>query len=33
MMQLGHKNTDLNRYIYLINLADPNEVLRAGAAA
>src|SRR6201981_4044824 len=27
MMQLGHKNTDLERYIYLINLLDHNEVL------
>jgi malate dehydrogenase (oxaloacetate-decarboxylating)(NADP+) len=27
MMQLGHKNTDLDRYIYLINLLDHNEAL------
>ena len=27
MMQLGHKNTDLDRYIYLINLLDHNESL------
>ena len=27
MMQLGHKNTDLDRYIYLINLLDHNEIL------
>ena len=27
MMQLGHKNTDLERYIYLINLLDHNEIL------
>ena len=27
MMQLGHKNTDLERYIYLINLLDHNETL------
>jgi malate dehydrogenase (oxaloacetate-decarboxylating)(NADP+) len=27
MMQLGHKNTDLDRYIYLINLLDHNETL------
>jgi len=27
MMQLGHKNTDLERYIYLINLLDHNERL------
>jgi malate dehydrogenase (oxaloacetate-decarboxylating)(NADP+) len=27
MMQLGHKNTDLDRYIYLVNLLDHNEVL------
>lgn len=27
MMQLGHKNSDLDRYIYLINLLDHNEVL------
>jgi malate dehydrogenase (oxaloacetate-decarboxylating)(NADP+) len=27
MMQLGHKNTDLERYIYLINLLDHNEPL------
>jgi malate dehydrogenase (oxaloacetate-decarboxylating)(NADP+) len=27
MMQLGHKNTDLDRYIYMINLLDHNETL------
>ncbi len=27
MMQLSHKNTDLDRYIYLINLLDHNETL------
>jgi malate dehydrogenase (oxaloacetate-decarboxylating)(NADP+) len=27
MMQLGHKNTDLDRYIYLINLLDHNQTL------
>jgi malate dehydrogenase (oxaloacetate-decarboxylating)(NADP+) len=27
MMQLGHKNTDLERYIYMINLLDHNETL------
>jgi len=27
MMQLGHKNTELERYIYLINLLDHNETL------
>ena len=27
MMQLGHKNTDLDRYIYLMNLLDHNETL------
>jgi malate dehydrogenase (oxaloacetate-decarboxylating)(NADP+) len=27
MMQLGEKNTDLERYIYLINLLDHNETL------
>ncbi len=27
MMQLGKKNTDLDRYIYLINLLDHNEAL------
>ena len=27
MMQLGHKNTDLDRYIYLTNLLDHNERL------
>lgn len=27
MMQLGHKHTDLDRYIYLINLLDHNETL------
>lgn len=27
MMQLGHKNSDLDRYIYLINLLDHNETL------
>ncbi len=27
MMQLGHKTTDLDRYIYLVNLLDHNEVL------
>ena len=27
MMQLGHKYTDLERYIYLINLLDHNETL------
>src|SRR6201981_3114908 len=27
MMQLGYKNTDLDRYIYLINLLDNNETL------
>src|ERR1700720_2353487 len=27
MMQLGHKSTDLDRYIYLVNLLDHNEVL------
>jgi malate dehydrogenase (oxaloacetate-decarboxylating)(NADP+) len=26
-MQLGHKSTDLERYIYLVNLLDHNEVL------
>jgi malate dehydrogenase (oxaloacetate-decarboxylating)(NADP+) len=26
-MQLGHKTTDLDRYIYLVNLLDRNEVL------
>jgi malate dehydrogenase (oxaloacetate-decarboxylating)(NADP+) len=26
-LQLGHKNTDLDRYIYLINLLDHNETL------
>src|SRR6202789_1683887 len=27
MLQLGHKNTDLDRYIYLVNLLDHNETL------
>src|SRR6202165_5795261 len=27
MLQLGHKNTDLDRYIYLINLLDHDETL------
>jgi malate dehydrogenase (oxaloacetate-decarboxylating)(NADP+) len=27
MTQLGHKNTDLDRYIYLVNLLDHNETL------
>ena len=27
MMQLGHKNTDIDRYIYLVNLLDHNETL------
>jgi malate dehydrogenase (oxaloacetate-decarboxylating)(NADP+) len=27
MVQLGHKNTDLDRYIYLANLLDHNETL------
>lgn len=27
LMQLGHKNTNLDRYIYLINLLDHNETL------
>src|SRR5260370_2109363 len=27
MMQLAQKNTDLDRYIYLINLLDHNETL------
>lgn len=27
MMQLGHKNTDLDRYLYLVNLLDHNETL------
>jgi malate dehydrogenase (oxaloacetate-decarboxylating)(NADP+) len=27
LMQLGHKNTDLERYIYLVNLLDHNETL------
>src|ERR1700722_15509127 len=27
MMQLAHKSTDLERYIYLVNLLDHNEVL------
>jgi malate dehydrogenase (oxaloacetate-decarboxylating)(NADP+) len=27
MMQLGHKSTDLERYIYLVNLLDHNETL------
>jgi hypothetical protein len=34
MMQLGHKTTDLDRYIYLVNLLDHNEVLfRLNSAA
>ena len=27
MLQLGHKNTDLDRYIYLVNLLDHDETL------
>jgi malate dehydrogenase (oxaloacetate-decarboxylating)(NADP+) len=27
MLQLGHKNTDIERYIYLVNLLDHNETL------
>src|SRR5262245_30823040 len=27
LMQLGHKDTDLDRYIYLVNLLDHNETL------
>jgi malate dehydrogenase (oxaloacetate-decarboxylating)(NADP+) len=27
MMQIGHKTTDLDRYIYLVNLLDHNETL------
>ena len=27
LMQLGHKRTDLDRYIYLINLLDHDETL------
>src|SRR5437899_3274 len=27
MMQLGHKSSDLDRYIYLVNLLDHNETL------
>lgn len=27
LMQLGHKNTDLDRYIYLVNLLDHDETL------
>ena len=27
LMQLGHKSTDLERYIYLVNLLDHNEIL------
>src|SRR5215471_10389096 len=27
MMQLGHKSSDLDRYVYLVNLLDHNEVL------
>src|SRR4029078_6576320 len=27
MLHLGHKNTDLDRYIYLINLLDHDETL------
>src|SRR5215813_3455589 len=27
LMQLAHKNTDLDRYIYLVNLIDHNETL------
>ncbi|HEY6770288.1 MAG TPA: NAD-dependent malic enzyme [Candidatus Sulfotelmatobacter sp.] len=27
LLQLGHKNTDLDRYIYLVNLLDHNETL------
>ena len=27
MLQLGHKSTDLDRYIYLVNLLDHNEAL------
>ncbi len=27
MRQLGHKNTDLDRYVYLVNLLDHNETL------
>src|SRR5262245_39638030 len=26
LMQLGHKSTDLDRYIYLVNLLDHNEL-------
>ena len=27
MLQLGHKNTDLDRYVYLVNLLDHDETL------
>jgi malate dehydrogenase (oxaloacetate-decarboxylating)(NADP+) len=27
LLQLGHKNTDIDRYIYLVNLLDHNETL------
>ena len=27
LLQLGHKTTDLDQYIYLINLLDHNETL------
>jgi malate dehydrogenase (oxaloacetate-decarboxylating)(NADP+) len=33
MMQLGHKNTDLDRYIYLINLLDHDATLFYGVVA
>ena len=27
MLQLGHKNTDIDRYVYLMNLLDHDETL------
>src|SRR5438270_944857 len=33
LQQLGHKTTDLDRYIYLVNLLDNDETRKSGRAS